>query len=76
MATTLAELEQQARQLSATERARLAELLLESLNTTTSSEVDTAWQLEVKERVAAYENGKTDVFAADQVFTEARQLTR
>lgn len=76
MATTLAEVEQQARQLSATERAKLAELLLESLNTTTSSEVDTAWQLEVKERVAAYENGETEVFAADQVFTEARQLTR
>ena len=53
MSVSLIEVEQQARLLSPDERARLAEVLLESLQNGAISEIKAAWQQEIESRVAA-----------------------
>lgn len=76
MSTTLEELEQQARSLSAEERARLAEMLLESLREPPLAEIEAAWDREIEERAAAYERGELQTFSAEDVLAEARRLAR
>jgi putative addiction module component (TIGR02574 family) len=76
MSLSLLEVEKQARMLSTDERAWLAEVLLESLQNDSLSEVEAAWKLEVENRVAAYERGETEVFAAESVFAEAKYAGR
>ena len=76
MLLSLADIEQQAKQLPANERARLAEALLESLKDDSLNEIQTAWRREIEERVAAYDRGDVEVFSAAQVFAEARRLNR
>ena len=76
MAEQLSELEQQARALSPDDRARLAEVLLESLQGPPLSEVETAWSREIEERVAAYDRGEVQAYPAEDVFAEARRNTR
>lgn len=76
MSLTLAELTEQARRLSAEERACLAEALLESLREAPPSDVEADWDREIAERAAAYDRGKSRTFPADQVFSEAKRLTQ
>lgn len=76
MSNTLKELEAQARSLSPEERAKLAELLLESLRDAPLAEIEKAWEIEIAERVAAYERGELPTFSAESVFAEARRLAR
>ena len=76
MPAILAEVEQQARTLSPEERARLAEVLLESLQDGALGEIETAWQQEIAERVAAYDRGEVKTYPADEVFAEAKRLIR
>jgi len=75
MSNTLKELEAQARSLSPEERAKLAELLLESLRDAPLAEIKNAWEVEIAERVAAYERGELPTFSAESVFAEARSLS-
>ncbi len=75
MGASLKDIEQQARSLSAEERAALAETLLESLHEP-MSEIESAWDREIESRVAAYDRGETKTFAAEDVFAEARRLSR
>ena len=76
MSDTLKELEAQARSLSPEERARLAEMLLESLRDAPLAEIEKAWELEIAERAAAYDRGELPTFSAESVFAEARRLAR
>jgi putative addiction module component (TIGR02574 family) len=76
MSELLAELEQQARALPPDDRARLAEVLLESLQATPLSEVEAAWNREITERIAAYDRGDLQTISAEDVFAEARRNTR
>jgi putative addiction module component (TIGR02574 family) len=76
MSTALKELEEQARSLSAEERAKLAELLLESLREEAVAEIEQAWDREIEERIAAYDRGELHTISAEDVFAEARRLTR
>ena len=76
MADTLKELEARARSLSPEKRARLAELLLESLRDAPLAEIEKAWELEIEERTAAYDRGELPTFSAESVFAEARRLAR
>ena len=76
MSISLAEVEQQARMLSADERARLAEMLLVSIQEAFLPEVETAWQQEIENRVAAYDRGETETYPAVEVFAEAKRITR
>lgn len=76
MADTLKELEARARSLSPEERAKLAELLLESLRDAPLAEIEKAWEREIGERAAAYDRGELPTFSAESVFAEARRLAR
>ncbi len=76
MSDTLKELEAQARSLSPEERAKLAESLLESLRDAPLTEIEKAWEMEIAERVAAYDRGELPTFSAESVFAEARRLAR
>jgi putative addiction module component (TIGR02574 family) len=76
MSVAFAEVERQARQLSTDERARLAELLLETLPEAQWTEFADEWQREIAERVAVYERGEAESHAAEDVFAEARRLAQ
>ncbi len=76
MSDTLKELERQVRLLTAEDRARLAELLLESLRDSPLADIEAAWDREIEERAAAYDRGDVKTFSAEDVFAEARRLAR
>ena len=76
MSSLLAELSERARQLPPQERAQLAEGLLESLRDGSSPEVDIAWDAEILKRIGEYERGEAVLSPADDVFAQARRLTR
>lgn len=75
MALSLADIEEQARKLAANERAELAEYLLDSLRSSVSS-VESAWAEEIEARVAAFDRGEIQAHLAEEVFAEARNLSR
>ncbi len=76
MPPTFADIEQQARILPTDERARLVELLLESLQEPSLAEIEAAWQREIEERIAAYDRGEMQTHPAEDVFAEARRIAR
>ena len=76
MASSLKDLEKMARTLAAEERAQLAEALLESLQASPLSDIETLWNREIEARVAAYDRGETQTYAAEDVSDEARRLSR
>lgn len=75
MSASLEEIEQQAKSLEAEERAKLVETLLESLHPFIS-DIEAAWAQEIEERVAAFDRGEMEAYAAKDVFAEARRLSR
>jgi putative addiction module component (TIGR02574 family) len=74
MNDTVAELAERARHLAPEERSRLVELLLESLHESPLGDVEAAWTKEIERRVAAFERGEIQTFAAEDVFAEARRI--
>ncbi|MCE7903040.1 MAG: addiction module antitoxin RelB [Gammaproteobacteria bacterium PRO9] len=76
MASSLKDLEKMAQALSAEERAKLAESLLASLQVAPLSDIEALWDQEIEVRVAAHERGETQTYAAEDVFAEARRLSR
>ena len=75
MAPSFNEIEQQAQALAAEDRAKLAETLLESLQTPLS-EIEAAWAQAIEQRIAEFDRGETQAYAAEDVFAEAWRLTR
>jgi putative addiction module component (TIGR02574 family) len=73
MQTSLKQLEEQALSLDAEERAKLAEVMLESLNVPLA-EIEEAWAQEIEKRVAAYDRGEMSAYAAEDVFAEAKRI--
>jgi putative addiction module component (TIGR02574 family) len=73
MSSSLHEIAEQARSLSAKDRAKLAECMLESLETSIK-EIEAAWSEEIALRIEAFENGEISAHSAEQVFAEARQI--
>ena len=76
MSALLAELEQQACTLLPEERAQLAEVLLESLHDSSLSEIESEWEREIENRVAAFDRGEVQTYPAEDVFAEARRMTQ
>jgi len=74
MADLVADLVEKARSLSAEERSRLVDLLIESLHESPLADVEAAWAKEIERRVAAFERGEVQTFAAEEVFAEARRI--
>lgn len=73
MSVLLAQIEEQARSLSAEERAMLAETMLESLHSA-NPEIEAAWEEEIVSRLAALDRGEMSSFSAEEAFAEARKL--
>ena len=71
MPASLKEIDEQARALSAEERAKLAQTMLESLHPPLS-EIEAAWAEEIERRVAALDRGETPSYPAEDVFAEVR----
>lgn len=76
MSTLLAEIELQARSLAPEERAQLADFLLESLHEPSLSGIETEWEREIMNRVAAFDRGESQAYPAEDVFAEARCMDR
>jgi putative addiction module component (TIGR02574 family) len=76
MSALLVELEQKVTTLSPDERAHLAEVLLESLRDTSLVDIETEWEREIESRVAAFDRGELSTYSAEEVFAEARRMSR
>ena len=74
MSDIVAELAERSRSLAIEDRSRLVELLLETLHEPPLSEIEAAWDIEIEKRVAAYDRGEVQTFAAEDVFAEARRI--
>lgn len=75
MSVSLKKVEEQARALTAEERAKLAESMLESLHSPLA-EIEAAWAEEIEQRVAAFDRGEIPAYLAEDVFAEARRISR
>lgn len=75
MSASLEQIEDQARALSPEERAKLAQSMLESLHSPLAG-IEATWESEIEQRVAAFDRGEIPVYAAEDVFAEARRLSR
>lgn len=76
MSTLVDELSARAKALSAEDRARLAEELLESLQEEADADAEAAWDREIERRVAEIESGAVRLISAEEVHAEARRLFR
>ena len=74
MPTSVEEIAAQAIELSAEDRARLADLLLASLPDEEDPEVDAAWDQEIRRRVSAVESGTARLVSGADVHAQARKL--
>lgn len=74
MASTAENLESAVLQLPRSERARLAERLIASLDE--ESEIESAWAEEIERRVADFRSGKVKPIPGEQVFDELKDLFR
>lgn len=74
MSQDYAEIEKSARLLSAEERARLAEAMTESLRDAMPSEIEAAWEAEIRRRIEAYERGEASLVPAEDVFAKAKKI--
>jgi putative addiction module component (TIGR02574 family) len=75
MPDLVTELAERGKALSAGDRARLVELLLESFRLPLVAEIDVAWDAEI-ERLDAYDRGEVQAVDAAEVFAKARSLAR
>jgi len=75
MPTSLKQIEKQARALTAEDRAKLAESLLESLQSPIS-DIEKAWAEEIEQRIASFDRGEISAYPAEDVFADARRITR
>lgn len=75
MSASLKQIEDQARALMPEERAKLAESMLESLHSPLA-EIEAAWAGEIEQRVAAFDRGEIPAYPAEDVFAEARRISR
>lgn len=78
MGLPLRQLEAEALELSARERAQLAHRLLVSLDDEADdpAEVERAWEEEIRRRLAEVESGTAELIPAEQVFSELRVRPR
>jgi hypothetical protein len=53
----------------------LAEAVTEFLRNAVPSEVEAAWEVEIRRRIEAYERREAKLIPAEEVFTKARRMT-
>jgi putative addiction module component (TIGR02574 family) len=74
MSDPVVELARKGRELAPEDRARLVDLLLESMEDGTDPQVEEAWRVEIHRRVSAYERGEAVLYDADEVMAEAKRI--
>ncbi len=74
MTDPVVELAQRGRALDPKARERLVDLLLGSFEDSRDPEVDEAWHLEIRKRVAAYERGEAVLYDVEDVLAEAKAI--
>jgi hypothetical protein len=74
--SSLKDLEKMAQALDAEDRAKLADSLLASLRVAPLSDIEALWDREIAARVSAFDHGEIQTYAAEDVFAEARRLSR
>ena len=76
MAKTLEELAEQALNLPPESRARLADLLVESLDADELGPMDRLWLVEAKRRRDEVRNGKVETIPGDEALEKVRDVFR
>lgn len=76
MPDQVVELAKRSKALTPDDRARLVELLLESLQEPLIAEIETAWEIEIERRLAAYDHGGVAAIDAEEVFARARRMAQ
>ena len=71
---TVIELAQRGRALDTKDRERLVDLLIDSLAESPNPDIEEAWRLEIRRRMAAYERGDAVLYDVEEVMAEAKQL--
>ena len=74
MPTSLKQLEEQALALTAEERAKLVETLLEALHSPIF-DTEKAWAEVIAQRIEAFDRGEISTYSAEDVFAHARRLS-
>jgi putative addiction module component (TIGR02574 family) len=72
----IAEIEKEVLHLPASERARIAQKLLISLENLSQPELDQLWLDEAERRAADIDQGKVQLVSADEVSRKARTLLK
>jgi putative addiction module component (TIGR02574 family) len=70
------ELAERGKALAPGDRSRLVDMLLESLNEQSLSEIESAWDEEAERRLAAYDRGDMQTIDGEEVLAKARALAR
>lgn len=73
MSDLVIELSQKAQTLHAEQRARLAELLLDSLHQSADRTVEDAWDEELQQRIDEVDRDVDNLVSAEEVFAEVRR---
>lgn len=76
MSDLVVELSQQAQTLRPADRARLAELLLDSIHPSADSGVEAAWDAELQRRIDEIDRGVANLVSADVAFDQVRRAIR
>ncbi len=75
MPSLVEELSRKARPLPAEDRVRLAEELLATVQEA-DTEIEAAWEEEIRRRIAEIDNGTAKLIPAEEVFAEVRRLLK
>ena len=70
------ELAEKGKALAPDDRSRLVDLLLESLNEQSLSDIEAAWDEEAERRLAAYDRGEVQALDGEEVLAKAKALAR
>ncbi len=73
MSDLVFELSQRAKTLGTQDRARLAELLLDSIHPTPDAAIDDAWEVELLRRLDEVDRGVAVLVPAEDAFAQVRR---
>jgi putative addiction module component len=73
MSTHFEEIEKQARSLTSKEKAALARVLIEDLDTSVDNDVERIWIEEAQRRYTAYKKGALEALPGEEVMKRARE---
>ncbi len=76
MSTLLEDLQRQTRALTPREKATLARILIEELDSAFDAEVEELWIAEAQGRYEAFLNGQLEALPGDEVMARARSRLR